>query len=309
MGDNYYFDKVSFKELVMPGNVSISDYYNGLPSISPAVVNGVYENITTTNGLATPTSVRINYGYNLSNFTPSNLTDWYQPYTASYSSSSVFPSGQIDGKNWKHFNAIIVGGGGGGGASGKSPSSTSSNGGGGGAGGAGGMFLFFQCVPIATYFENNYIEFLAGNAGNGGKNTGDDITAANAGGTSWIKNASGNYSLYANGGNAGEQGPDSNTGNDGNAGVSGNGGTGGRYLNPTDPNGTGGAGTPFNKGGPDAAGGNGGTINTFWQPVLPPTVYSGYGNGGNGGVPNFVPDGNPGNNGGDGYIEIYLFIQ
>ena len=308
----YQFQGVDISILVNPGqNAPNSPYFTNLPNRNSSVVTGVYVNYNTNN------SVPVNYGYNNKNTTtplsPTNLTDYYIPYTAVFNNSPI-QAVYNPPTDFKHFNAIVIGGGGGAGASGNSNSNANS--GGGGGGGGGGMYLFFQCEPLSSYFplatpgKEYEITYQVGAGGDGGiNNPGAPYQSSKDGQLSFL---SGKIQLIANGGSAGGMGANNNGGKDSPQAPGGPGGIGGTtspvYQSPTA--GQGNAGNAYNTGGTPATGGNGGTAQAnVWGPIIPPGIYTNYGVGGLGGRPIADNAGQSGQKGKSGYIALYLFRQ
>jgi hypothetical protein len=290
----FQYDGVDMANLVSPGNSSVAAYYNTLPNINAnAVTTSVYINTVSKYGYYIKTSPTA---------TQQDLTEYYIPYTAEFTTGAGGTWYYGAPANFKHFNAIFIGGGGGGGASGSSYNP--SNSGAGGGGGGGGMYLFYQSLEIKNYMINGALTFTVGGAGIGG--SGPGVNATNGGDTTFYT-PFGNLTAY--GGIAGSLGDDNSSGNDNSPNAPGGpGGNGGSTADgPTDPNGIGNSGYTVPNGTYNTAA-PGGNINAAWfaNNVLPP--LSGYGNGGTG-APSVAGgvSGKAGTPGGQGYVAFYLF--
>lgn len=182
------------------------------------------------------------------------------------------------------------------------------------------MYLFWQCLRLSDYFPEGtavtptgtepvyIITYQVGGGGLEGINKMNSFQASSSGTPSYLYGGPGYTQLIAEGGSLGVMGANNSGGGNSPPSAGGAGGTGGSIEQGTgDPHGTGNNGGAYGNGG-STSGGDGGVINTYWEPLLPPVVY-GYGAGGGGGVPIANQPGIPGVPGQQGYIGIYLFRQ
>jgi hypothetical protein len=314
MTSGFQYKGVDISSLVSPGDTPVNPanttYYKTLPNINSSVVTGVYQNTVS------------NFGYYIQTTptTTMNLTEYYIPYTAQFTTGGAV-SDYLIPVNFKHFNAILVGGGGGGGASGNAKGHPGNSAGGAGGGG-GGMYLFYQSLLLSDYFNLNpaktqYVAKIAVGNGGGPGNAGDSPAPGNAGGSSSI---TGKSTWTANGGAGGGTGTPNGDGDAAPVQPGGAGGTGGVSGNSGYPasDGTASPGGYWQNSGPPNVYLGAGYINGAWGPILPPVVYYNpspeYGVGGNGGQPISPSNtasphgiGINGNAGQPGYIAIYLF--
>lgn len=301
----YFYNDISINALIAS---TTGTYANKSNSISKNFTNLPGDTNKKVNDLYLITKI----GYNDTSLTgPSNLAEYYMPYTVELSSSlTSYQCPTI----FKKYRALIIGGGGGGGGSGgvsfsllNPQQANKETGGDGGGGGAGGTYLLLTSQTITTY-TFTYSIGTGGEYGKGARKRRpepyDNSKAGKDGNSSKLFDYTASYGY---GGKEGKSG----------FGISG--------INPYAPHpgvdgiaGGGGSGTPapvYN--GASGSGTSGGDIKSY-DDTITGSSYGGGGSGNSGGL-GFTSDNNnaandgangtDGNAGKPGYIAIFLFIE